>query len=63
MTGVQTCALPISFIVANRISTLRRANRILVLEDGRIVQIGTHDELMKVDGHYRRTAELQFAAS
>ena len=52
-----------TFIVANRMSTLRRAHRILVLEDGRIVQAGTHDELMGRDGAYRRTAELQFATS
>jgi ATP-binding cassette subfamily B protein len=50
-----------TFIVANRISTLRRANRIIVLEGGRIVQTGTHDELMRVNGPYRRTAEVQFA--
>jgi len=50
-----------TFIVANRMSTLRRAHRILVLEDGRIVQAGTHDELMAREGAYRRTAELQFA--
>ncbi len=52
-----------TFIVANRMSTLRRAHRILVLEDGRIVQVGTHDELMSRAGAYRRTAELQFAIS
>ncbi|HVM61050.1 MAG TPA: ABC transporter ATP-binding protein [Verrucomicrobiae bacterium] len=50
-----------TFIVANRISTLRRAHRIIVLEDGRIVQAGTHDELMRAGGPYRRTAEVQFA--
>jgi ATP-binding cassette subfamily B protein len=50
-----------TFIVANRISTLRRANRIIVLEHGQIVQTGTHDELMHVNGPYRRTAEVQFA--
>jgi ABC-type multidrug transport system fused ATPase/permease subunit len=50
-----------TFIVANRISTLRRAHRIIVLEDGRIVQVGTHDELMRASGPYRRTAEVQFA--
>ncbi|HTS19858.1 MAG TPA: ABC transporter ATP-binding protein [Verrucomicrobiae bacterium] len=50
-----------TFIVANRISTLRRSNRIIVLEDGRIVQMGTHDELVRANGPYRRTAEVQFA--
>jgi ATP-binding cassette subfamily B protein len=50
-----------TFIVANRVSTLRRAHRIIVLEDGRIVQVGTHDELMHAGGPYRRTAEVQFA--
>lgn len=50
-----------TFIIANRISTLRRANRIIVLEDGRIAQVGTHDELIRTAGAYRRTAEIQFA--
>jgi ATP-binding cassette subfamily B protein len=50
-----------TFIVANRVSTLRRANAYIVLEDGRIVQVGTHDELMGREGSYRRTAEVQFA--
>ena len=52
-----------TFMVANRISTLRRADRIIVLEDGRIVQVGTHEELVRADGAYRRTAELQFATT
>lgn len=52
-----------TFIVANRVSTLRRANRIIVMEDGRIVQTGTHEELMGQEGSYRRTAELQFGTT
>jgi ATP-binding cassette subfamily B protein len=52
-----------TLIIANRVSTLRRADRILVLENGRIVQMGTHDELIGVAGAYRRTAELQFATA
>jgi ATP-binding cassette subfamily B protein len=52
-----------TLIIANRVSTLRRANRILVLENGRIVQVGTHDELIRAPGAYRRTAELQFASA
>jgi ATP-binding cassette subfamily B protein len=51
-----------TFVIAHRLSTLRRADRILVLERGRIVQQGTHDELMCSGGHYRRAALLQVAA-
>jgi ATP-binding cassette, subfamily B, bacterial len=48
-----------TFIVAHRISTLRRANRIIVLQEGRIVESGTHDELVRGNGPYRHAAELQ----
>jgi ATP-binding cassette subfamily B protein len=48
-----------TFIVAHRLSTLRRADFIIVMEDGRIVQRGTHEELMRVPGPYRRVARLQ----
>ncbi len=48
-----------TFIVAHRLSTLRRADFIIVMEDGRIVQRGTHEELMKVPGPYLRVANLQ----
>jgi ATP-binding cassette subfamily B protein len=50
-----------TFVVTHRISTLRRADLILVLEGGAIVERGTHDELMKLGGHYLRTASLQGA--
>ncbi len=48
-----------TFIVAHRLSTLRRADFIIVMEDGRIVQRGTHAELMRVSGPYLRVARLQ----
>jgi subfamily B ATP-binding cassette protein MsbA len=49
------------FVIAHRLSTVRRADRIVVIENGTIADIGTHDELMKKLGTYRRLYELQFA--
>ena len=48
-----------TFIVAHRLSTLRRADFIIVMEAGRIVQRGTHEELMQRPGPYLRVANLQ----
>lgn len=50
-----------TFIVAHRLSTLRRADRVIVLEKGRVVDIGTHDDLMNRPGHYRAAALIQLA--
>ena len=53
MTGRTT------FVVANRLSLLRRADIILVLEKGRLLHTGTHEDLLKVPGPYQETALLQ----
>jgi ATP-binding cassette subfamily B protein len=50
-----------TFIVAHRLSTLRACDLVMVLEEGRIVQLGTHDDLLSQPGHYRLAAESQFA--
>ena len=48
------------FVIAHRLSTVRRANRIMVIENGTVADIGTHDELMSRLGTYRRLYDLQF---
>ena len=50
-----------SFVIAHRLSTIERASRIVVLSEGRIVEIGSHDELMRNEGVYASLYRLQFS--
>ncbi|MBD2495588.1 ABC transporter ATP-binding protein [Nostoc sp. FACHB-280] len=49
------------FIIAHRLSTVRRCDRILVLEKGQIVESGTHEELLRLEGRYARFYAQQFS--
>lgn len=55
------CAGRTTFVVAHRLSTIVHANLVMVIKNGRIVERGTHDKLMKVNGHYSKlwTRQLQ----
>jgi ABC-type multidrug transport system fused ATPase/permease subunit len=52
-----------TFVIAHRLSTAKRADKVIVLEHGQISQMGTHDELMAQEGHYRDIAAVQLGTA
>jgi ATP-binding cassette subfamily B protein len=49
-----------SIIIAHRLATIQKADKIIVMEKGEIVEMGNHQELLRLNGHYKRLFELQF---
>jgi ATP-binding cassette subfamily B protein len=58
----ETMADRSSLVIAHRLSTIRNADQILVINEGRIVQRGTHEELLEIGGLYRALYDTQFAS-
>ena len=50
-----------TIVIAHRLSTVENADRIIVLDDGRVVEAGTHQELLELNGHYAALYNMQFS--
>ena len=50
-----------SIVIAHRLATIKKADNIIVMEDGKIVEQGTHDQLLKNKGYYNNLYNIQFA--
>jgi ABC-type multidrug transport system fused ATPase/permease subunit len=49
-----------TFVIAHRLSTIQHADRIVVVENGRIKEVGRHDELLRSSGLYKKLYQMQF---
>lgn len=52
-----------SFVIAHRLSTIKNADQILVMDQGQIVEMGSHEELLKQEGYYHRLYQAQYQRS
>ena len=50
-----------TFVIAHRLSTIESADKIIVLDKGKIVESGTHNELLEAGGHYQQLHQMQFS--